>query len=174
MKAITIMEPWATTVARWGKHVENRPQVWAYRGTLLIHAGQRWSDRGIHDRGVVTAALATLLDAGVRAVDIGTHQPAAALVRQAIVTYPGPTQGHVIAVAQLVDVHRDAGCCAPWGESAYTEHQGGSRVDVTHLVLDQVRPLHEPVRVRGALGLWTPPPHVIADVTAQLEELAAG
>lgn len=173
MKAITVMEPWATAIARWGKHVENRSQLWGYRGTLLIHAGMRWSDRGIHDRRVVDPAIASLLDAGVHTVDSIDRQPVEAAVRAAVALPSGPTAGHIIGVCELDDVHPDAGCCRPWGESTYREHGGDVRGDVTHLVLTAVRALAEPVPCRGALGLWTPPPHVQADVTAQLEEAAA-
>ncbi|MEI4273912.1 hypothetical protein TEK04_19500 [Klenkia sp. LSe6-5] len=65
-------------------------------------------------------------------------------------------RGAVIAVAQLVDSHPDAGCCRPWGESDYTETSGRRRTAVHHLVLEQVVPLRTPVPARGALGLWRP------------------
>jgi hypothetical protein len=51
-------------------------------------------------------------------------------------------------------------CCAPWG-------QRGSRA---HLVLENPRPLPEPIPCRGQLGLWMPP----QDVLAQLEEFVGG
>ena len=62
-------------------------------------------------------------------------------------------------------VHPDAGCCKPWGESAYVEHGGRERRRITHLILENPRPLAEPIPCKGALGLWTPP----ADIVEQLQ-----
>ena len=62
-------------------------------------------------------------------------------------------------------VHPDAGCCKPWGESAYVEHGGRERRRIIHLTLENPRPLAEPIRCKGALGLWTPP----ADIVEQLQ-----
>ncbi len=73
----------------------------------------------------------------------------------------------VLGVVDLVDVHPAAGCCAPWGESAYVEHGGRERRQIVHLVLENPRLLPKPIPCRGALGLWTLP----ADITAQLEAL---
>lgn len=168
MKGITIMEPWATAIVRWGKHVENRSQLWAYRGPLLIHAGMRWSDRGIHDHRIVDAAVSSLLEAGVHTVDPVGQEAVAAVVRAAVDLPAGPTAGHIIGICELDDVHPDTGCCRPWGESSYKENGGAIRTGVTHLVLTDVRPLSVPVPCRGALGLWNPPADVITEVLAQL------
>jgi hypothetical protein len=70
-----------------------------------------------------------------------------------------------IAVAHLTDVHPAAGCCEPWGEDTYTDHQGRLRTDVVHLHLEDIRPLAEPVHVpRGQLGLWTPTSDLHEDI----------
>lgn len=37
MKALTVQQPWATAIFR-GKDIENRTQLWTYRGPLAIHA----------------------------------------------------------------------------------------------------------------------------------------
>lgn len=75
------------------------------------------------------------------------------------------TYGAIIGTVDLVDVHPDAGCCRPWGESTYTEHRGRARTNVHHLVLEDPRPC-QPIPTPGRLGLWTVP----ADVAAQLEQ----
>jgi hypothetical protein len=116
MKALTIMQPWAECIALGVKPVENRTRPFRYRGPLAIHAGRR---RDAH------AELMPLV--------LGTiPEPMHAL-----------TTGAVLAVAELVDCHPDAGCCRPWGEPG-----------VFHLVLADVRRLDEPVLARGQLGLW--------------------
>lgn len=61
------------------------------------------------------------------------------------------TRGAVVAVAQLIDCHRAQGdCCPPWG--APGQH---------HILLADVRPLTEPVPMRGGLGIRPVPADLI-------------
>lgn len=138
MKALTVQQPWAWAIIHGGKLIENRTQQWQYRGPLAIHAGARWSDRG---------AESPLVSAAWRAA--GDH-----LLNDTIM-------GAIIGLVDLVDCHLDAGCCKPWGESAYVEHGGRQRRHIVHLVLENPRPLPDPIPCRGALGLWTPPADII-------------
>lgn len=138
MKALTVQQPWAWAIFN-GKTIENRTQLWKYRGPLAIHAGNRWSVRGENSpliRGVMNMAGAP-------------HWI---------------TTGAIIGTVELVDVHPDVGCCKPWGESSYAEAGGRNRRAVTHLVLDSPRWLDRPIPCKGALGLWTPPPHVLDEL----------
>lgn len=129
MRALTVQQPWAWAIFN-GKNVENRTALWAYRGPLAIHAGLRASARGFGDRRILA------IDRGNKAV----HE----------IVY-----GAIIGLVDLVDVHPDAGCCRPWGESTY-----GTRRQITHLVLERPREFAEPILCKGALGLWTPPPEL--------------
>ena len=43
--------------------------------------------------------------------------------------------------------------------------QHRTRRRITHLILENPRPLAEPIPCKGALGLWTPP----ADIVEQLQ-----
>jgi hypothetical protein len=169
VRAITVRQPWAWAIARGKKNIENRSQSTKHRGTLLIHAGQGWSDRGAHDHRIAEACVSTWpavpgSDPGARA-SIAEAIARAGLRRE---FYAGGlwSGGAVIAVAQLVDVHPDAECCRPWGESDYQEASGRRRTVVHHLVLEDVVPLDEPVPARGALGMWRPPSDVVDAVLA--------
>jgi hypothetical protein len=42
MKAITIIQPWATLIALGEKKFETRSWTTKYRGPLAIHAGMKW------------------------------------------------------------------------------------------------------------------------------------
>lgn len=150
VRAITVKQPWAWAIAHGGKTVENRSQGTRYRGTLLIHAGKAWSQRGEYDHRVRDAWRLEHPELAGAIGIFDLHVPA----------------GSVVAVAQLVDSHPDAGCCRPWGESSYTEAGGRERTDVHHLVLEDVLALERPVPARGALGLWRP-----AGDVAELVEL---
>jgi hypothetical protein len=116
VKALTVRQPWAELIASGAKPVENRTRPFHHRGPLAIHAG-RQSDPCAVRLPFVRAALAAA----------GADQ----------------VFGAVIALADLIDCHPDAGCCRPWGEPG-----------VHHLVLANVRRLPTPVLARGQLGLW--------------------
>jgi hypothetical protein len=140
MRCLTVQQPWAWAIFN-GKDIENRTQLWRYRGPLAIHAGARWSDRGDSSPLIQAATQGRSL---VGALDLAA----------------------ILGVVDLVDCHPDAGCCKPWGESAYVEHGGRERRRITHLVLENPRLLAEPIPCKGALGLWTPPPDVITELEA--------
>lgn len=148
MKAITVRQPWAWSIAVGAKTVENRQAGFPrkYRGPLAVHAAKGWSTRGLTDYRV--EALADLYG-------VYLDPP---------VGFP---LGAVVAVCQLVDVHpaEEACCDSPWAETSYTINGGRTVTSVAHLVLDEIDMLAEPVPCRGALGLWTPPPHVLAALT---------
>lgn len=156
MKALTVQQPWAWAIFH-GKNVENRIQLWTYRGPLAIHAGARWSHRG-GDSPLVEAAWRDAIAA--EPIPMGAYSQ---------VSQRWVARGAILGVVDLVDVHPDAGCCRPWGESAYVEHGGRERRRITHLVLENPQPLCEPIPCKGALGLWTPP----ADVLTHLKEVTA-
>lgn len=141
MKALTVQQPWAWAIIHGGKAIENRTQLWSYRGPLAIHAGNRWSDRGDRSPLIYAAANGRTL---VNTLDMGA----------------------VIGVVDLVDAHPDAGCCKPWGESAYVEHGGRERRRIVHLVLENPRPLAEPIPCKGALGVWSPPGDIVEQLQA--------
>lgn len=171
LRAITVKQPWAWAIAHGGKTVENRSRGTSYRGALAIHAGLSWSQRGAEDARVLNAWTAWLSG---RQTATPTPEHLREPWEAADVLDPDDDRerqlidrGAVIAVAELVDSHPDAGCCRPWGESDYREASGRQRTAVHHLVLNDVRPVTEPVACRGALGLWWLP----ADVLAELRPL---
>lgn len=155
-----MQQPWAWAIVHGGKHVENRTQAWSYRGPLAIHAGGRISERGMHTVPSITAAER-----------LTSPTPVGEQMRESL------ELGAIIGVVDLVDVHvatpehidtdglRVDFCCESWwAETSYAEHGGRTRRDVVHLVLENPRPLPEPIPCKGRLGLWTPP----ADVLEQL------
>lgn len=161
MKVLTVQQPWAWAIIHGGKSVENRTQAWSYRGPLAIHAGTRWSERGGRS-GLIWDALRDRFGwpTGPESAR-RDERPGFDVIRPL---------GAIIGVVDLVDVHgAEDGCCdSPWGERSHAEHGGRTRRDVVHLVLDRPRPLPVPIPCRGALGLWTPPPGVLAEIEAAL------
>jgi hypothetical protein len=140
-RGITIRQPWASAFTRGPIHlrksVENRPRGWP-TGTYLIHAGKAWDGSGSHDPQIVA------WNGGIAVPDMAR--------------FP---LGAVLGVARLVDCHRAAGCCQPWGWTWPGERN-------YHLVLTDIVSLAEAVPCRDALGAWTPSDVVLAAVVAQL------
>ncbi len=147
MRALTVQQPWAWAIVQGGKLIENRTQLWTYRGPLAIHAGKTWSERGM-DSPLVSGAFDDVTTRGEFNAEAWS------------------SRGAIIGVVDLVDCHPDAGCCRPWGESAYVEHGGRSRRNVTHLVLENPRALPSPIYATGQMGMWNVPTD-IADLIEQ-------
>jgi hypothetical protein len=140
MLAITVLQPFATAIARYGKRVENRgwrPPAKTTGETLAIHAGKKWMPPGD------TYPQATLPALGDPAV------------------YPTSV---VLAAARLAWVctagYFGHPCdCGPWAVDGEC-----------HWRLEDVRALPEPVPCRGFQKLWALPPEVAEQVAAQLTE----
>lgn len=156
MRALTVRQPWAWAIIHGGKDVENRSRniAGSYRGPVAIHAGKSVEDlHDIHDPRVAEALNRA---ATPDRPTVGDH-----------ITF-----GAIIGVADLVDVHRSqvralqnvcfdnhtpiGQKCSPWAQQM--ELPGGY-----HLVLANPRPC-EPIPCRGALGLWTVPDEVAAQL----------
>jgi hypothetical protein len=94
MRVLTLRAPWAALIAAGFKLVENRTWEIKWRGTVLIHQGQR-RDRVALDLPHVAAAYAT--------VPVRLLAP-----------------GHVLALAEITGCHRAGkectAACSPWGE----------------------------------------------------------
>lgn len=155
MKCLTVKEPWASAIRAGRKVIENRTTGalgWSYRGLLGIHASAGWSPRGAED-------------ARVREWWHGAGWEARPPLDA---TMFSQTVRRVIAVVDLVDVHLDADCCRPWGESEFVDAHGITRRGVVHLVFENIRPLDEPIFAKGRLGLWWPTRPVEASIEREL------
>ncbi|MGY4103805.1 ASCH domain-containing protein [Nocardia sp. R16R-3T] len=124
VRAISVRRPWANLIVAGHKTVENRTWTTRHRGAVVIHAGARWERDG--------ADLAVAL--GISGFVSSAQCPSGYL-----------------SVAQLVDVHRAAGCCAPWGQ----QDKG-----VYHWVFTGAVALSAPVPGPGRLGLYPVPADV--------------
>lgn len=128
IRALSVRRPFADLLVDGVKPVENRSWTTSYRGLLVIHAGQRWEKRG-----------------QLLAAEQGTWVERA--------TYATGYLGTV----ELVNVHLDAGCCAPWGESGTGYHW----------VVKDPRRFETPIPGNGRLGLYVPPAEVLELITKE-------
>lgn len=157
MKALTLTQPWATLVAQGAKRFETRSWSTPYRGPLLIHAAKNWSrdDRELCFDEPFVDCLSP---------ELRRHEPAllpmGAIVASAMLVCVFATNGPIfrrVFAQEAAEHEREFGNYAP-GRFAWR--------------LDQVQALSDPIPCRGALGLWTPPNDVIAEVREQLRSAA--
>lgn len=127
--ALTICQPWAWAIVNGPKRAENRSWSTTYRGPLLIHAGKsrQWYTPYLNDGSPAPAEDALAYGAAVGIADLVACVHHASYVR-----WPG---GMPAVVAAMRSAFAEGPYC--W-------------------VLDNVRPLVEPVPMRGAQGLWRP------------------
>lgn len=160
--ALTLIQPWASAIVYGHKRIENR--TWAPPARLvgqeiLIHAGASW------DRD----AAASIAQRYVRA----EHEVPDWLYRE------GSPFKTLLGTARLVGVLRGHGGHFT-GELRSLRHaQLAERSQSWFFgpvgwLLDEVRPLREPVPCKGALGLWRPSPDALAELSRHIKEVAHG
>jgi hypothetical protein len=139
MRILTVRQPWAWAIIHAGKTVENRQTnvAGSYRGPVAIHAAKAMlTPEGWTDAGDTIAAIT-----GARPLIV-----------------PPSEMGAIIGLVDLIDVHLGSRLpghcwhdktgmrelCSLWGET-----------EAFHLVLQNPRPLTQPIPFRGMLGLRT-------------------
>lgn len=134
MKAISLWQPWASLVSLGIKKIETRSWRTNYRGPLAIHASKRfWRE----DRQVARdypAFAEALNDAGFKVADLPL--------------------GCVIAVCEIVDCVPTESMSFDLGRAYKEKPFGDYSPGRFAWILDNVRPLKEPIPAKGALGLW--------------------
>ncbi|TQE33136.1 hypothetical protein [Streptomyces ipomoeae] len=150
-RVLTIWQPYAFAMAEGFKPIECRPKPTGFKGTLLLHAGQKYDDSfSIVRYSPKAAARLDELGGSANFWDARTRIPST------VVKPPHPTLAHsaVIATAQVVGCHENTGrCCRPWG-----------KLGRWHWVLEDVQALTEAVACPGRQSLWKPSPELLQKV----------
>lgn len=177
MKALTLWQPYATAIARGWKRVETRPP-WAMRlgklvGTdLAIHAAVREVPlAALRAYGHVTIGRPRGCSASARYFSPALHGDvvvplplgcvvAVARIAAVMPMVPLEYQAQLADEQYVIDVPEQGGLHARlcWGEYELIEDQrpwGDFAPGRVAVLLDHVRPLANPVAMRGAQQLWT-------------------
>ena len=136
MKALTVIQPWATLIAIKAKTVETRSWRTDYRGDLAIHAAKGWKKENVRLAMMSEPFKTALKDAGY---------PLFSLL----------PRGCIVATATLVDCWiTDGGI--QWGNrNAFLETAFGDFSPGRYAwVLENIHPLPKSIPAKGALGLW--------------------
>lgn len=124
MKALSLWQPWASAIALGQKRIETRHWTTGYRGLIAIHAAKRWTA----DERLIHEIE----------VDAGRMPPVLPL-------------GAILATANLVAIRRTEDLAGISELERYWGNYGPGRFG---WVLDDIRPLPEPVPYKGAQGLF--------------------
>lgn len=153
MKGLTLWQPYASLIGIGAKSIETRGWGTAYRGPLLIHAAKRADLDIVADCGRAQAVLSRL-----------GFEPASPHARRLARRNLVETLGRALAVATLADCRPMF--AAPSELDGEFGHFGPGRHG---WVLEDVRPLPEPIPWKGGQGLWSVPPELLHRVHSALE-----
>jgi hypothetical protein len=132
MKALSVRAPWWWAILH-GKPVENRDWFTNFRGTFLLHASKHWSKREIEE---------DLEDIKYMAEKDGLSLPKINL------DYLLDSCGCIVGIVEIVD--------------CVTEHPSAFFVGRFGFVLRNPVPLSIPVPLKGALGFFDVPDHLLS------------
>lgn len=148
MKAITIIQPWATLIALGVKTLETRSWPTKYRGEIAIHAGQKVDK----DACLVPQIREALLKHGIndwRELPTGAILAKATLTDVWSIERPAGPDGSVCRTS------KDTGRFNMWGGYMPDEYYFGDYSDGRFTwQLDDVSRLPSPIEAKGKLGLW--------------------
>jgi hypothetical protein len=141
MKALTLTQPWATLVAIGAKHIETRGWRTPYTGPLAIHAA----------KGFPPQVEALCYTQPFLRVLLGAHTELDKLPRGAVIAtcrMTGCVPVEVINNASNVFAVSLGQISEQ--ELAFGDYSAGRWA----WILEDVKPLPEPIPARGALSLW--------------------
>jgi len=146
MKAISLLQPWASLIAIGSKKIETRSWSTKYRGELAIHAS-KGSKKETESLCVKEPFFGVLTQAGYQ-------------IRCSVVTYDkiytDLPLGMVVATCKLVDCIEMTPEFIDLVKSAkgYEFEFGEYAVGRYAWILEDVKPLEVPVPAKGKLSIW--------------------
>lgn len=146
MKAITIMQPWATLIALGEKKFETRSWSTKHRGQLAIHAGKK-IDRDAYMREEI---YTTLQKHGIMFID---DMPTGAVV--ALCNLEECYKVDNRSECGTIGLQANNGKFKVWGGWRDNEYYFGDYADGRYAwELTDVKQLPVPVTAKGQQGLW--------------------
>lgn len=135
MKAISLLQPWASLIATGDKRIETRSWQRAYRGPLAIHSSKGFS---------------RLLR------ELCNTQPFKAVLAKAGFSLDNLPLGKIVATCDLVDIIEMTPEFIDLVKSArgYEYNFGVYEVGRYAWILEDVKPLEKPIPAKGALSIW--------------------
>ena len=137
MKVLSVRQPWAWAIIHGGKDVENRNWLTHHRGRIAIHAGVKFDIPKLDWENYIQGEFG---------------EPWTSMANCYREAAYGPSRnvhfGAIIGTVEVYDCVRDSLCDSPWkadGDDFYC------------WLLRRPVAFHEPIPMRGRLGLWDVP-----------------
>lgn len=153
MKALSLTQPWAWAMVHAGKQIENRsrsdgrmPDICRHRGPILLHAAKGMT---LADYNSAAAFMAEL---GIPCPPRIQRSHEDAILARGVFVGRGMAVGHIEAGTGAFRGTWDGDLDMRWWMGGYA------------LVIVNICPVKW-VLCRGALGLWTPPAEVLAQLS---------
>lgn len=181
MKALSVYQPTAAAIALGAKRLETRPWKTSHRGLTAIHAAKHWTISKSISIVSSWTWCAILRPYGIRMggkVELEDVLAFGAIVAVANLVDCRPaesfTVGELDRLRRPDDDDRESGV-HEWSERMLGDFSIGRFV----FVLDDVRPLPDPILVRGRQRIFNLSPAMAEDVESQFplptnEQVAAG
>lgn len=148
MKAVTIIQPWATLVALRVKKLETRSWATKHRGAIAIHAGQKVDKEAC----LIPQIREALLKHGI---NDWSELPRGAILAKATLTDVWSIERPIGPEGSVGRNSLDTGRFNMWGGAMPDEYHFGDYSDGRFAwQLDDVVQLQEPVPAKGQLSLW--------------------
>lgn len=151
MKALSLLQPWASLIAIGAKRWETRSWRTSYRGEIAIHASQRFGKELFHI-STEEPFLSTLSEAGI-ATPSGIPRSAIIAVANIVEVIPTGTLFSLNSLPDTAEFEEEFGNYEP-GRFAWK--------------LENVRRLKTPVPCGGALSIWSVPDETANAISDQL------
>jgi len=143
MRCLSVRQPWAWAIIHGGKDIENRNWKTDYRGLVAIHAGKAFDMNRSEWHDFSTGQYGDFW-----------HQMARGYNKQ-----PDHVLGAIIGVVEVVGCTPSYACDSPW--------KAGDDPDYFCWNLANPTALKEPIPLKGQLGLFNLPPHIVELIEAQ-------
>lgn len=159
MRAISLWQPWATAVALGSKRIETRHWSTAYRGPLAIHAAKRKVRDELHYYASCWNWVGAMRGAGWGFGQAGAIDclPFGAVVAVCDLVDCRPTDSFTQAELDTPEQHTELSAAYSWTQ----RDMGNFDLGRFGWVLDNIRPLSEPVPIRGGQSFFQVPDDLI-------------
>lgn len=153
MKAISLMQPWATLIAIGAKRIETRSWPTRYRGPLAIHASKNIPTWAREELAREPAFGDALRAAGLSGTTVDLPLGAIVAVARLVGVVP-ITRQHGLVDPNVYEVLDGTGQPRRWEVTRQELIFGGYSDGRFAWLLDDVRAIGPVTGVKGSLGLW--------------------
>lgn len=169
LKALTVLQPWASAIALGQKRIETRSRPISYRGPLLIHAGKGLRGQAFDDEIMRPHFRPVLKSFSGNRLAAAAHIPKGAIV--AVAQLIGCRRAEDFAVGKTERFPRAWTTDLLFECTAQELALGDFSPGRFGWVLADVKPLPRPIPCSGKQGLWNADPQAIPGLADALKEL---